>query len=81
VVGERLEEIEVAAVDGRDLDRRTPQVRDRLEPSETATDDDDLVFSGARGAHGVHYFPRTSSVVWLPASAAASRGRLTSGPV
>ena len=70
LVGERLEEMEVAAVDERDLDRRTPQLRDRLEAAETAADDDDLVFSGARGAHSAHYFRCTGSVVWLPASAA-----------
>jgi hypothetical protein len=54
LVGERLEEMEVAAVDERDLDRRTPQLRDRLEPTETSPDDDDVVFSGPRGGHSVH---------------------------
>jgi hypothetical protein len=67
---QRLEEMEVAAVDERDLDRRAPQRQDRLEASKTAAADDDLVFSGARGAHSAHYFGCTSSVVWLPASAA-----------
>ena len=60
----------LAQLDGTLLARRTPQLRDRLEASETAADDDDLVFSGARGAHSAHYFRCTSSVVWLPASAA-----------
>ena len=47
LVGERLEEMEVAAVDERDLDRRTPQPRDRPEAAEPSADDDDAVFSGA----------------------------------
>ena len=48
LVGERLEEMEVAAVDERDLDRRTPQLRDRLQAAETSADDDDVVFPGAK---------------------------------
>ena len=44
--------MEVTAVDERDLDRRTPQLRDRLEPTETSPDDD-VVFSGPRGGHSV----------------------------
>jgi hypothetical protein len=48
LVRERLEEMEVAAVDERDLDRRIPQLRDRLEAAETFADDDDVV-AGAGG--------------------------------
>ena len=43
LVGQRLEEVEVAAVDERDLDRRAAQVRDRLQAAEAAADDDDAV--------------------------------------
>jgi hypothetical protein len=47
LVGERLEEMEVAAVDERELDRRTAQLRDRLQAAETsAADDDDVVVTG-----------------------------------
>ena len=46
LVGERLEEMEVAAVDERDLDRRAPQLRDRLEAAESSADDDDVVLRG-----------------------------------
>jgi hypothetical protein len=46
LVRERLEEMEVAAVDERDLDQRTPQLRDRLQAAETSADDDDVVVSG-----------------------------------
>jgi hypothetical protein len=69
LVGERLEEMEVAAVDERDLDRRTPQLRDRLEASEASADDDDAVFPGLEGAHGAHYFRCISGVVGRAASA------------
>ena len=81
--------MEVAAVDERDLDRRTPQIRDRLHASETAADDDDLVFPGPRRGHSADYFRCITSVVGRAASApeafeeatAAKRGRLMSGPV
>ncbi len=43
LVGQGLEEVEVAAVDERDLDVRTPQVLHRLQASEAAADDDDAV--------------------------------------
>jgi hypothetical protein len=43
LVGERLEEMEVAAVDERDRDRRTPQLRDGLQAPETSADDDDVM--------------------------------------
>ena len=39
LVGERLEEVEVAPVDERQLDRRIPEVNGRLEPAEAAADD------------------------------------------
>ena len=55
LVGERLEEMEVAAVDERHLDRRTPQLRHRLQTAETSADDDDVVVSGPKGAHSGHY--------------------------
>jgi hypothetical protein len=41
--------MEVTAVDERDLDRRTPQLRDCPEATETSPDDDDVVFPGSRG--------------------------------
>ena len=43
LVGERLEEVEVAPVDERDLDRRMPKPERRLEAAEAAADDDDAV--------------------------------------
>ena len=46
LVGERLEEVEVAPVDERDLDRPAPQLRERLEAAESAADDHDVVLRG-----------------------------------
>ena len=43
LVGERLEEMKVAAVHQRDLDRRMPQLRHRLKAAETSADDDDVM--------------------------------------
>jgi hypothetical protein len=43
LVRERLEEMEVAAVDERDLNRRTPELQGRLEAAETSADDDNMV--------------------------------------
>jgi hypothetical protein len=43
--------MEIAPVDERDLDRRTPQLRHRLQAAETSADDDDVVAPGHRGAH------------------------------
>ena len=43
LVGERLEEVEVAPVDQRDLDRRARAARDGLKAAEAAADDDDAV--------------------------------------
>jgi hypothetical protein len=43
--------MEIAPVDERDLDRRTPQLRHRLQAAETSADDDDVVVPGHRGAH------------------------------
>ena len=57
LVGERLEEMEVAAVDERHLDRRTPQLRHRLQAAETSADDDDVVVPGPKGAHSAPLFP------------------------
>ena len=45
LVGERLEEMEVAAVDERDLDWRTAQLQDRLQAAETSADDDNVVIA------------------------------------
>jgi hypothetical protein len=45
--------MEVAAIDERDLDRRTPQLRHRLQPAETSADDD-VVFPGPRWCHRAH---------------------------
>jgi hypothetical protein len=83
LVGERLEEMEVAAVDERHLDRRTPQLRHRPQAAETSTDDDDVVFPGPKGAHSGHYFQARpgNSPCRRARSQAASRGRLASGPV
>jgi hypothetical protein len=38
--------VEVAAIDERDLDGSTPELRDRLQAAETSADDDDVVFRG-----------------------------------
>jgi hypothetical protein len=38
--------MEVAAIDERELDRRTPQLRHRLQAAETSANDDDVVVSG-----------------------------------
>jgi hypothetical protein len=46
--------MEVATVDECDLDRRTPQLRNRLEAAESSADDDDAVLAGIRGALGAH---------------------------
>jgi hypothetical protein len=43
--------MEIAAVDERHLDRRTPQLRHRLQAAETSADDDDVVVPGPKGAH------------------------------
>jgi hypothetical protein len=43
--------MEVAPVDERDLDRRTPQLQNRLEPPESAPDDDDPVVSRSGRTH------------------------------
>jgi hypothetical protein len=50
--------MEVAAVDERDLDRRTPQLRHRLQTAKTSPDDDDVAFLGPRGAHSRPLFKR-----------------------
>ena len=62
LVGQRLEEMEVTAVDERDLDRRFSQLRDRQQPAETTADDDDAVYLGLEGAHDVPCFRGISSV-------------------
>jgi hypothetical protein len=83
LVGKRLEEMEIAAVDERHLDRRTPQLGHRLQAAETSADDDDVVVPGPKGAHSGHYFqahPGSSPCRRAP-SQAASRGRLAGGPV
>src|SRR5215204_7671167 len=49
LVGQRLEEMEISAVDERDLDRCTPQLRHRLQTAETSADDDNVVAPGPRG--------------------------------
>ena len=68
LVGERLEEVEVAPVDERDLDGRTPQLQDGLDPAEATADHDDMLPPGGRcGSRASHQ--------------AASRGRLMRGPV
>jgi hypothetical protein len=41
--------VEVAAVDERDLDWRTPQLRDRLEAAESSADNDDMTFPRSVG--------------------------------
>jgi hypothetical protein len=46
--------MEVATVDECDLDRRTPQLRNRLEAAESSADDDDAVLAGIRGARSAH---------------------------
>ena len=51
LVGERLEEVEVAAVDQGDLDRRPPQRKRSLKAPEAAADDDDPVDVGLRFRH------------------------------
>ena len=43
LVRERLEEMEVAAVDERDLDRRAPKLRHRCEAAEASAYDDDVM--------------------------------------
>ena len=43
LVGQRLEQVEVAPVDQRDLDRRAAQLRDGLQPAEAAADHDHAV--------------------------------------
>jgi hypothetical protein len=90
LVGQRLEEMEVAAVDQRDLDRRTPQLPDRLDATETSAYYDDVVYPGRGGGHSVDYFSCFRSVgecngsprpEAFDCSRAANRGRLASGPV
>ena len=49
LVGERLEEVEVAAVDQRHLDRRAAQLQRRLQPAEAAADDHDTMRDRAHG--------------------------------
>jgi hypothetical protein len=44
LVRERLEEVEVAAIDERHLDGSTPKLRDRLQAAESSPDDNDVVF-------------------------------------
>jgi hypothetical protein len=56
--------MEVAAIDERELDRRTPQLRDRLQASETSADDYDVVFPGPGGAHRAH--PSDARAVRFP---------------
>jgi hypothetical protein len=43
LVGERLEEVEVASIDKRELDRRTGKLLCSLQAAEPAADDDDPV--------------------------------------
>jgi hypothetical protein len=58
------------------------ELRDRRQASEASTDDD-VVFPGARRAHGVHSLeaPAGRSPCGPAPSRATSRGRLMSGPV
>jgi hypothetical protein len=87
LIGERLEEMKVAAVDERDLDRCTPKLQDRLEAAEASSDDDDAVCAGVEGVHSAHYFgcvgPVFGRAVGAPGGSRPplSSGRLASGPV
>jgi hypothetical protein len=67
LVGERLEEMEIAAVDERDLDRRTPQAQYRLQAAEASADDHDVVVPGPKGGHSGHYFATAPPVAALRA--------------
>jgi hypothetical protein len=53
----RLEETEVA-VDERDFDRRTAQLREHLQAAETSAGDDGLMVLGPEGAGSAHYSAR-----------------------
>ena len=53
LVGQRLEQVEVAPVDQRDVDRQPRELQAGLEPAEAASDDDDAVRRGLdRRRHG-----------------------------
>ena len=69
LVRERLKEMEVAAIDERDLDRRTPQPRHRLQAAETSADDDNVV--DARGVGSAHYSPGTIAASEAPGRASS----------
>src|SRR5262249_56894481 len=66
LVGERLEEVEVAAVDQRHLDRRAAELLHRLEPAEAAAHRDNAM-SRQRGR------ARSSSAVRSAVGAASRR--------
>src|SRR5581483_6749556 len=48
LIEERLEEMEVAAVDERDVDRRMSEIARRIEPAEPAAENEDAVSDGFR---------------------------------
>ena len=60
MVGERLEEVEVASVDERHLDRAAPHLRHSLEPAEATTNHDDSMQN--TGALGSGVSPRRENV-------------------
>jgi hypothetical protein len=64
--------MEIAAVDERHLDRRTPQLRHRLQTAETSADDDNVVAPGPRGGHSGHYFKRARAVLRAGAPVAST---------
>jgi len=69
LVGQRLKEVEIAAVDEGDLDRRTPQLQDRLKATETSADDDDAVSS-----HRPRAFQRPSCVMLVARAGVSDAG-------
>jgi hypothetical protein len=64
LVGQRLEQMEVAAVDERDLHGRVPHSARSLEPAEAAADDDDTM--DAHAANGRAKGRRSRP--WVPSS-------------